>query len=203
MQRVNSALKRVPSVSLYIAGVLPLFWLVFLLFNGGLGIDPVKALEHRVGKIGLQFMIAALFVTPLRRMTGLNLIKFRRALGLLTFFYIAVHLAIWLVLDIQLYWGEIWADIIKRPYITMGMTGFVLLLPLAMTSNNMSIRRIGPAGWRKLHRLAYPAAIVGALHYVWLVKGWQYEPLVYLAVDLGLLLTRMRWGWITSLKQRA
>ncbi len=203
MQRVNSALKRVPSVSLYIAGVLPLFWLVFLLFNGGLGIDPVKALEHRVGKIGLQFMIAALFVTPLRRMTGLNLIKFRRALGLLTFFYIAVHLAIWLVLDIQLYWGEIWADIIKRPYITMGMTGFVLLLPLAMTSNTASIRRIGPAGWRKLHRLAYPAAIVGALHYVWLVKGWQYEPVVYLAVVLGLLLTRMRWGWITSLKQRA
>lgn len=191
MNRVNAALKRVPTLSLYIAGVLPLFWLVFLLFNGGLGIDPVKALEHRVGKIGLQFLVAVLAVTPLRRYFGLNLIKFRRALGLLTFFYIAVHLAIWLALDIQFFWGEIWADIIKRPYITIGMTGFVLMLPLAVTSNNASIRRMGPAGWRMLHKLMYPAAIAGALHYVWLVKGWQNEPLIYMGVMVGLLATRI------------
>lgn len=191
MNRVNAALKRVPTLSLYIAGVLPLFWLVFLLFNGGLGIDPVKALEHRVGKIGLQFLVAVLAVTPLRRFFGLNLIKFRRALGLLTFFYIAVHLAVWLALDIQFFWGEIWADIIKRPYITIGMTGFVLMLPLAVTSNNASIRRMGPAGWRMLHKLMYPAAIAGALHYVWLVKGWQNEPLIYMGVMVGLLATRI------------
>lgn len=190
MNRVNAALKRVPTLSLYIAGVLPLFWLVFLLFNGGLGIDPVKALEHRVGKIGLQFLVAVLAVTPLRSYFGLNLIKFRRALGLLTFFYIAVHLAIWLALDIQFFWGEIWADIIKRPYITIGMTGFVLMLPLAVTSNNASIRRMGPIGWRMLHKLMYPAAIAGALHYVWLVKGWQNEPLIYMGVMVGLLATR-------------
>jgi len=192
MHWLNTALKRVPTLSLYIAGVAPLIWLVVLLFNGGLGIDPVKALEHRVGKIGLQFMIAVLAVTPLRRFFGLNLIKFRRALGLLAFFYIAVHLAVWLALDIQFYWGEIWADILKRPYITIGMTGFVLLLPLAVTSNNASIRRMGPAGWRLLHKLTYPAAIVGGLHYVWLVKGWQNEPVAYLAGIILLLGLRIR-----------
>ncbi len=191
MNRVNSALKRVPNLTLYIAGVLPLFWLLFLLFNGGLGIDPVKALEHRVGKIGLQFLIAVLAVTPLRKFFGLNLIKFRRALGLLAFFYIAVHLAIWLALDIQFYWAEIWTDILKRPYITIGMTGFVLLLPLAVTSNNASIKRMGPVGWRMLHKLTYPATIAGGLHYVWLVKGWQYEPLGYLAGIILLLALRM------------
>lgn len=192
MKGLNSVLKRVPNYTLYIAGVTPLIYLVILLFSGGLGIDPVKALEHRAGKIGLQFLVAVLTVTPLRRFFGLNLIKFRRALGLLSFFYIAVHLAIWLVLDIQLFWGEIWADITKRPYITIGMIGFVVMLPLAITSNNASIKRMGPANWRVLHKLTYLAGIAGALHYIWLVKGWQIEPLIYMAVILGLLLTRIR-----------
>lgn len=192
MQAVNGALKRVPTYTLYIAGVVPLIYLVTLLFTGGLGIDPVKALEHRVGKIGLQFLVAVLAVTPLRRFTGLNLIKFRRALGLLTFFYIAVHLAVWLALDIQFYWGEIWADILKRPYITIGMTGFALMLPLAITSNNRSIRWMGAVKWRILHKLTYLSSIAGALHYVWLVKGWQIEPLIYMAVVLGLMATRIR-----------
>lgn len=196
MQALNSALhsglRRVPVYTLYIAGVLPLIYLVVLLFTGGLGVDPVKALEHRVGKIGLQFLIAVLAVTPLRRFAGLNLIKFRRALGLLTFFYIAVHLAIWLALDIQFFWSEIWADILKRPYITIGMTGFALMLPLAITSNNAAIKRMGPAKWKLLHQLTYLAAIAGALHYIWLVKGWQIEPLIYMAMILGLLASRIR-----------
>lgn len=196
MQALNSALhsglRRVPVYTLYIAGVLPLIYLVVLLFTGGLGVDPVKALEHRVGKVGLQFLIAVLAVTPLRRFAGLNLIKFRRALGLLTFFYIAVHLAIWLALDIQFFWAEIWADILKRPYITIGMTGFALMLPLAITSNNAAIKRMGPAKWKLLHQLTYLAAIAGALHYIWLVKGWQIEPLIYMAMILGLLASRIR-----------
>ena len=192
MQALNSALRRVPVYTLYIAGVLPLIYLVVLLFTGGLGVDPVKALEHRVGKIGLQFLLAVLAVTPLRRFFGLNLLKFRRALGLLTFFYVAVHLAVWLALDIQFFWAEIWADILKRPYITIGMTGFALMLPLAVTSNNASIKRLGPVRWKMLHKLTYLAGIAGALHYVWLVKGWQIEALVYLGVVLGLLLFRIR-----------
>ncbi|MCK4712165.1 MAG: protein-methionine-sulfoxide reductase heme-binding subunit MsrQ [Marinosulfonomonas sp.] len=192
MNRLNTMLRRLPAWTLYIAGVAPLIWLVVLLFNGGLGVDPVKALEHRVGKIGLQFLLAGLAVTPLRRFTGLNLLKFRRAIGLLAFFYIAVHLAVWLALDIQFYWGEIWTDIIKRPYITIGMTGFALMLPLAVTSNNVSIRRIGAGAWRKLHKLVYLAAIAGALHYVWLVKGWQIEPLIYMGGVIALLMMRIR-----------
>lgn len=192
MNRLNAMLRRLPAWTLYIAGVAPLIWLVVLLFNGGLGVDPVKALEHRVGKIGLQFLLAGLAVTPLRRFTGLNLLKFRRAIGLLAFFYIAVHLAVWLALDIQFYWGEIWTDIIKRPYITIGMTGFALMLPLAVTSNNVSIRRIGAGAWRKLHKLVYLAAIAGALHYVWLVKGWQIEPLIYMGGVIALLMMRIR-----------
>jgi len=101
-------------------------------------------------------------------------------------------LMIWLALDIQFYWGEIWADIVKRPYITIGMTGFLAMVPLALTSNNASIKRIGAAGWRKLHKLTYLAAMAGALHYVWLVKGWQIEPLIYLAVVIGLLCLRIK-----------
>ena len=181
-----------PTWILYMVGVLPVVWLVVLLLNGQLGVDPVKTLEHRVGKIGLQFLVAGLVVTPLCRFTGVKLIKFRRAIGLLTFFYITLHLVIWLALDIQFYWGEIWTDILKRPYITIGMAGFLLMVPLAVTSNNASIKRLGAATWRKLHKLTYLAAIAGALHYVWLVKGWQIEPLIYLAGGLILLCLRLR-----------
>ncbi len=192
VDQLNGVLRRIPTWVLYVAGVMPAIWLVVLLLNGGLGVDPVKVLEHRAGKIGLQFLVAGLVVTPLGRFTGIKLIKFRRAIGLLTFFYIALHLMIWLALDIQFYWGEIWTDILKRPYITIGMTGFLALLPLALTSNNTSVKRIGAAGWRKLHKLTYLAAIAGALHYVWLVKGWQVEPLVYMAVVIGLLCLRIK-----------
>ncbi|PHQ98110.1 MAG: protein-methionine-sulfoxide reductase heme-binding subunit MsrQ [Marinosulfonomonas sp.] len=189
---LNGALRRIPTWVLYIGGIMPAIWLLVLLLNGGLGVDPVKVLEHRAGKIGLQFLIAGLVVTPLCRITGLKLIKFRRAIGLLTFFYIALHLMIWLALDIQFYWGEIWTDILKRPYITIGMIGFLAMLPLALTSNNASIKRIGVVGWRKLHKLTYLAAIAGALHYVWLVKGWQVEPLIYMGGVVLLLAMRIR-----------
>ncbi len=192
IDQLNVVLRRIPTWVLYIGGVMPAIWLVVLLLNGGLGVDPVKVLEHRAGKIGLQFLVAGLVVTPLCRITGIKLIKFRRAIGLLTFFYIALHLMIWLALDIQFYWGEIWTDIVKRPYITIGMTGFLAMVPLALTSNNASIKRIGAAGWRKLHKLTYLAAIAGALHYVWLVKGWQIKPLIYLAVVIGLLCLRIK-----------
>lgn len=192
LQTINTALKRVPVWSLYIAGPVPLFWLYYLGLTNALGADPVKVIEHRLGLIGLQLIIAGLLVTPLRRFAGLNLIKFRRAIGLLTFFYIAAHLLTWLALDIQFFWGEIWADLLKRPYITIGMTGFALMLPLAITSNNASIKRMGPVAWRKLHKLTYIAAIAGALHFIWLVKGWQNEPLIYMGVILALLILRIR-----------
>ncbi len=192
IQHINAGLKRVPAWPLYIVGSLPAVWLYYLGLTNRLGADPVKAIEQQLGLIGLQLIVAGLMITPLRRFAGLNLIKFRRAIGLLAFFYVMVHLLTWLVVDTQLDWAYIWMDIVKRPYITIGMTGFLLLLPLAVTSNNISIRRLGPATWNKLHKLTYAAALAGAVHYVWLVKGWQSEPLVYLAGIVALLLVRIR-----------
>lgn len=189
-QTLNGALRRVPTWPVYLIGALPPFWYLYLGFTGGLGVEPITELEHRLGLLGLQMLIAVLAVTPLRRFTGISLIKFRRALGLLAFYYIACHLLVWLVLDVQIL-SQIWADIAKRPYITIGMAGFVLLLPLAATSNNWSIRRMGPMGWKRLHQLSYAAAILGSVHYVMLVKGWQIEPLLYLGAILLLLLARL------------
>jgi len=129
-------------------------------------------------------------VTPLRRFTGISLIRFRRLLGLLAFYYISMHLLVWLVLDIQDP-ARIWADIVKRPYITVGMIGFLLLVPLALTSNNASIRKLG-VRWRQLHMLVYPAVILGAVHFVMLRKGWQIEPLVYLGLFVAVLALRLK-----------
>ena len=137
----------------------------------------------------MQLLILGLAISPLRRHLGLNLMKFRRAIGILTFSYVALHLLVWLVLDVQVP-SQIWADIVKRPYITVGMAAFLLMLPLAITSNNWSVRKMGPA-WRKMHRLVYLAAILGGLHYVMLAKGFQIEPLIYLLVILGLLALRL------------
>ncbi|MEX5727663.1 sulfoxide reductase heme-binding subunit YedZ [Rhodovulum iodosum] len=188
---INGALRRVPAWPVYVLGMLPAPWFLYLGLTGGLGVEPIEALEHRLGVTALQFLVAGLAVTPLRRLTGINLIRYRRALGLVAFFHLSLHLATWLFLDLQS-WQLIWADIVKRPYITVGMAGFVLLVPLALTSNSLSLRRLGPVRWRRLHRLTYPAVLLGAIHYVMLVKGWQIEPLVYLAAILALLSLRIR-----------
>lgn len=187
---LNSRLRRVPTWVVYALGSLPFLWLVWLAFVGGLGVNPVETLEHELGLRALQYLVAVLAITPLRRFAGLNLIKFRRALGLLVFFYVLMHLVVWLVLDVQIP-AQIWADIIKRPYITIGFGAFLLMVPLALTSNNLSIRKLGKR-WRQLHKLTYAVAVMGAVHFVWLVKGFQIEPLVYLGLILILLALRLR-----------
>ncbi|WP_300032464.1 protein-methionine-sulfoxide reductase heme-binding subunit MsrQ [uncultured Roseobacter sp.] len=187
--RINALARRVPAWVLYILMVLPVPWLLWLAQTGGLGREPIQALEHELGEIALQLLIAGLAITPLRRHLGINLIKFRRALGLIAFFYVSLHLLVWLVLDVGIL-SQIWTDIVKRPYITIGMLSFLLMIPLAVTSNNLSVRRLGP-GWRRLHRLAYATALLGGLHYVMLTKVWEVEPMLYMAAILGLLLTRM------------
>lgn len=197
---VNGVLRRVPAWSLYIIAVIPPVLMFLSALNGTLGVDPVKELEHEMGELGLQVLIAVLAITPLRRITGISLIKFRRALGLIGFFYIFLHLLVWLVLDVQIL-DQIVKDIIKRPYITIGMAGFVLMLPLAITSNNWSIRKLGPK-WRNLHKLTYPALILGGVHFVWLVKGWQLEPLIYLGVIVALLAVRVFWSVAPRAKSR-
>ena len=191
VDRINNVARRVPTWPLYILCLLPVPWLLYLAQTGALGREPIKALEHELGELALQLMIVGLTVTPLRRYLGINLMKFRRMIGLLAFIYVTLHLTVWIVLDMSLLWGQMWADIWKRPYITIGMAGFLAMIPLAITSNNVSVRKVGAAGWRKLHKMTYLAVILGGVHYIWLVKGIQLEPLIYMAVILGLLALRL------------
>ena len=190
-QRINIALSKVPNWSLYLMGSLPPFWFLYLGLTGGLGAEPIKALEHELGELALQMLIAVLAVTPLRNSTGVSLVKCRRAMGLLTFYYVTCHLLVWLVLDVQIL-SQIWADIVKRPYITIGMLAFTLMIPLAVSSNNWSVCKLGPKGWRRLHQLTYAVAVLGAVHFVMLAKGFQIEPLIYLGIVIALLATRIR-----------
>jgi len=189
IDRLNTIARRVRTWVVYIVGLLPIPWLLFQAQTGGLGAEPIKALEKELGLLALQLLIAGLAITPARRYLRLNLIRFRRALGLLAFIYVSLHLLVWLVLDVGIL-SQIWADILKRPYITIGMAGFACLVPLAATSNNFSIRKLGGT-WRKLHRLTYLAAILAGVHFIWLVKGFQIEPLLYMAAILALLVLRL------------
>jgi len=190
MDRVNAALRRVPPGLIYIGATLWAGWMFWRGVAGRLGPEPVEVLEHAYGDLALKLLVLGLAVTPLRRFVGLNLMTFRRAIGVTTFFLVLAHLAVWAVLDVQSL-DRVWADIVKRPYVTVGMAAFVLLLPLALTSNSWSVRRLGPA-WRQLHKLVYPAAILAALHFLWLVKGFQLEPILWLVAILALLATRLR-----------
>lgn len=193
MDRLNTLARRLPTGVVWAAAFLPFVWLVWAAATNQLGADPVKAIELQLGLWGLQFLIASLCITPLRK-AGLNLLRFRRALGVMAFFYIAMHFLAWVVLDMGLRWDEILRDLYKRPYIILGMVGLLAMIPLAVTSTNAAIRRLGAARWRRLHRLAYVAAVAGALHFVILVKGWPTEPLLYAAAVAAVLLLRLRWG---------
>lgn len=188
MDWLNGLARRIPTWVVYGLGLVPLALLVFGAVQNTLGVDPVKTIEHRLGVLGLQFLLASLAVTPLRRF-GLNLLRFRRALGLLAFGYVSLHLTAWVWLDMGLRWSEVVADLWKRPYIILGMTGFAVMLPLALTSNAVSIRRLGARAWGRLHRLAYVALAAGVLHLLLLTKVWTTEILIYAAIAAVLL------GW--------
>ena len=189
VDRINQVARKVPTWAVYIVCLIPVPVLLYMGMTGGLGREPIKALEHELGELALQLLIIGLCITPLRRFAGVNLIKFRRTMGVLAFTYVALHLRVLAVLDVQAL-DRVWADILKRPYITIGMAAFVLMSPLVMTSNNKSVRALG-AVWRKLHLLTYPVAILAGVHFIWLSKGFQLEPLVYMAAILGLLALRV------------
>jgi len=195
-QDMNRLTRRVPTWLVWCLGMAPLTWLAWGLGlalqgqSGPLGVDPVKTLEHETGLLALQFLIAGLAVTPLRRFAGLNLIKFRRALGLIAFTYLLAHIATWAVLDVQAV-SRVIEDLTSRTYIMVGMAGFLLLVPLAWTSRNTAIRRLGAVRWRRLHMLVYPAILLGGLHFVMSVKGWPVEPLAYLGAISFLLGLRL------------
>lgn len=189
---LNLPLRRVPPWTVYAASAVWCGWLFYLAAAGRMGPEPIKALEHAYGIYALKLIVAILLITPLRKWTGLNLLRFRRAIGVSAFFVVVAHFAVWAVLDVQTF-ARVWADIVKRPYVTIGMASLVLMLPLAITSNDRSLRRLGAAAWRKLHLLTYPVAVLAGLHFIWLVKGFQIRPLLYLLVILGLLALRLKW----------
>jgi methionine sulfoxide reductase heme-binding subunit len=188
---LQRALNAAPRWPLYLGGAAPGVWVFWLALRDELGANPVKTLEHLLGLWALRFLIAALAVTPVRRLGGPSLIRFRRAFGLLAFYYACAHLAAYLLFDQGLDAHAIAKDILKRPYITIGMAGFAILIPLAITSNAAMIRRMGGSAWQKLHRWTYVAAIAGAVHFLLVVKSWPAEPIVYAAIVSALLFVRL------------
>ena len=159
--------------------------------------NPIEFITHATGDWTLRFLIIALAITPLRKIFGLpELIRFRRMLGLFAFFYACLHFSTYLVLDKFFDMSEIWKDVIKRRFITVGFAAFLLLIPLAITSTKGWIRRLGGKRWQALHRLIYISAILGVIHYYWLVKSAVIRPLTYGAILAVLLLFRIL-AWFT------
>jgi sulfoxide reductase heme-binding subunit YedZ len=194
-------IQRVPVWLIYALGFVPAVAYFYLGVMDELGADPLKVLEKTLGLWALRFLIVTLAITPLRQVVGLNLLRYRRAFGLLAFSYTALHLSTYIVLDQGLDWTAIWADIVKRPYITVGMFAFVILIPLAITSNNALMRRMGGAAWAKLHKLVYVAAAAAAVHFIMVVKSWPLEPLVYAAIVSSLLLYRLV-HWLVRMRPK-
>lgn len=174
--------------ALYALGLVPAVWTFYLGATGQLVGNPVKIFEHLLGEWALRFLILTLLISPIRDIFGINWVRYRRALGLLAFYYVAMHFLTYMVLDKRLALDVIFEDIIKRWFITIGMAAFILLIPLALTSNRWSIRKLGPK-WIKLHRLIYPIAAAGALHYCLSVKVIGPEQLIYAALIIILV------GW--------
>jgi sulfoxide reductase heme-binding subunit YedZ len=188
------AILRQPRAWIALLCLLPLMRLLVLGAVGGLGANPIEFITRSTGTWALVGLMVTLSVTPMRRLTGrAELVRYRRMLGLFTFFYAALHFITYVWLDQFFDPAAIARDIIKRPFITVGFTAFVLLIPLAATSSNAMMRRFGHR-WRQLHRLIYLVALLGVIHYLWLVKKDLTEPLIYGAV-LSLLMTlRLPWG---------
>lgn len=191
IQTINGGLRRIPAWTIYIVGAAYAVWEFWRALNqiGPYLVEPINVLERAYGEVALILMVVGLTVTPLRKWTGVNLIKFRRAIGVTAFFYVLAHFLVFAILDVQSV-SRVWTEIVKRPYVTVGMASFLMLIPLAVTSNSLSVRKLGAATWRKMHKLTYPAAILGAIHSLWLVKGFQLEPIIYLLVILGLVAVR-------------
>ena len=177
---------------LFAAALAPFTALVVAGFTDGLGANPVEAITHTTGEWTLRLLLVTLAITPLRHLTGwVWLTRLRRMVGLFAFFYLALHFTTYAVLDASLDLAYVVEDVADRLFITAGFAAFVMLVPLAATSTNAMVRRLGPLRWRRLHRLVYTAGICGVLHYLWLVKADLREPLVYTAILAALLAARL------------
>jgi sulfoxide reductase heme-binding subunit YedZ len=188
--------------AVFLACLGPLGLLVWEAFHGGLGANPVEFVEHATGDWTLRFLAVTLAISPLRKILGVpQLIRFRRMLGLFAFFYACLHFCIYIGIDQTLDLSAMWKDVMKRRYITVGFTGFVLLIPLAVTSTAGWIRRLGGRRWQLLHRAVYISAVAGVIHYYWLVKSDVHRPLQYAAI-VGVLLAWRIGGGLYRRSQR-
>jgi methionine sulfoxide reductase heme-binding subunit len=179
-------------VFVFLLCLIPLAVLVWRALHGHLGANPIEALQHDTGDWTLNFLVFCLAVTPLRKILNLpELIRFRRMLGLYAFFYLCLHFLTYLGPDQSFSLASMWKDVFKRPFITVGFAAFLLLIPLAITSTAGWIRRLGGKRWQQLHRAIYLAAILGVIHYYWLVKSDVRKPLLYGALVAILLLWRV------------
>ena len=188
--------------AVWLACLFPLAQLIVLLFQGELGANPIEKLTRSLGEWALRFLLIGLTITPAAKLLRQPvLIRYRRTIGLWAFTYVCLHLSSYTVLDHFFDWPTIAKDILKRPYITIGMTAFVLLIPLAITSIDRLHRALGPKRWKALHRLVYLIACLGVVHYYLLVKANHTQPLVYGAL-LAVLLGYRVWAWATKPKRR-
>jgi len=180
----------------------PLLWLVFRFFTVGLGANPISYATNLLGDTTLRLLLASLSMTPLRLLFGIGWqMSLRRLLGLFAFFYACLHFSVWIVLDHFFDWDQMIADIVKRPYITVGASALTLLVPLAATSTVGMVKRLGAKTWRRLHRLVYVIGVLGVLHYLWLAKKGVNDPYYY-ASFLAILLGVRLWDWARRLVKR-
>jgi len=190
-------------VALFFLCLIPFAGLVRRILNSQLGANPVETLQHATGDWTLRFLVFTLCITPFRKLFQLpELIRFRRMLGLFAFFYVSLHFLTYLGPDQQFDLAGMWKDVAKRPFITVGFTAFVLLIPLAVTSTAGWIRRLGGQRWRMLHRSIYVAAVCGVIHYYWLVKSDVRKPLFYGAL-VGILLLWRLGDWFFKQRSQA
>jgi len=189
-------------VVLFAVCLLPFAVLVWRGFNNDLTANPSEFLEHKTGDWTIRFLVITLSITPLRKILRLpQLIRFRRMMGLFAFFYVCLHFTSWSWFDKFFDWSDMWADVHKRPYITLGFTGFILLIPLALTSTAGWIRRLGGKRWQLLHRLVYVTAVLGVIHYYWQVKSDVRLPVFYGALVAILLAWRLG-VWILDQRKK-
>ena len=186
---VKASVRRLRSWHIYVSLLVPLLFLAYDLLSGRLGVDPMRAIEKSLGVTAIYILILTLCITPFSVLTGINFIRFRRAFGLMSFFYIILHFSTWLLLDMQLRWVEIAESLTRKPFIVFGMMGFLLLIPLAATSNNYSMKRLGKY-WQKLHKLIYVAIILGGIHYLMMEKTLQNDAIITFIIIIALILLR-------------
>ena len=186
---VRASVRRLRSWHIYVSLLVPLLFLAYDLLSGQLGVDPMRSIEKSLGVTAIYILILTLCITPFSLLTGINFIRFRRAFGLMSFFYIVLHFSTWLLLDMQLRWVEIVESLTRKPFIVFGMMGFLLLIPLAATSNNYSMKRLGKY-WPKLHKLIYVAIILGGIHYLMMEKTLQNDAIITFIIIIVLISLR-------------